>query len=296
MNILLAYHSVPEKDIWNTPVGIGKSFQKKGHNVFYVPNLNPNNLTFDNIYTNINDADFILFCWCGPSESFDYEIKKLKNNTNKKIYLELGDEPQTFLYNQKRIFFADGLLTPDLRCHKHYQSKGFPSYWLTHWCDDKIFYKKENSNKKNICVTTCGNRPFVDKLSEKFKDQFINQKVWNYDNTDFFNSGTVCYQYARYDEITRRLFEAGGCGNAILTNRISPESGIYELFTEDEDMAFFSTEEECLAKMDKLLNDSVYRNKLSTNLYKKITSKHMVGNRVDEIIRIYNNDSCLQKV
>lgn len=289
MNILLAYHSVPEKDIWSTPLGLGKAFQKKDHNVIYVPELNPHNINFDDIYKHIDFVDFIVFCWCGPSHSFDNEIQKLKYNTNKKIYLELGDEPQTFLYNQKRIFFADGLLTPDLRCHKHYLSRGLPSYWMPCWCDDEIFYKKEIPNKKNVCVTTCGNRPFVDKLSEKFKDQFVNQRVWNYDNTEFFNSGTVSYQYARHDEVTRRLFEVGGCGNAILTNRISPESGIYELFTEDEDMAFFTTEEECLAKMDKLLNDSVYRNTLSTNLYKKITTKHMVGNRVDEIINIHKS-------
>jgi spore maturation protein CgeB len=75
----------------------------------------------------------------------------------------------------------------------------------------------------------------------------------------------------------------------VLTNRISPESGIYELFTEDEDMAFYSDEEECLTKMNRLLNDNEYRNKLSSNLYNKITTKHMVSNRVDEVIKIHQS-------
>lgn len=286
MNLILAYHSVPEKDIWSTPLGWGKSFQKKGHNVIYVPDLDPHNVTFKKIYKHIDLVDFVLFCWCGPSESFDNQLSVLKSRTNKKIYLELGDEPQTFLYNQSRVRDADVLLTPDLRCHKIYEAMGFQSYWMPCWCDDDIFYKKENPNRKNICVTTCGDRPNVGRLKQTFGERFVNQRVWNYDNTDFFNSGTISYQYARHDEVTRRLFEVGGCGNAILTNRISPESGIYELFTEDEDMAFYSNEEECLAKMDRLLNDDDYRNKLSTNLYNKISTKHMVSNRVDEVIQI----------
>jgi len=289
MNLILAYHSVPEKDIWSTPLGWGKSFQKKGHNVIYVPDLNPHNISFEKIYQHIDEVDFVLFCWGGPWESFDRELSILRNKTNKKLYMELGDEPQAFYHNQRRVHNIDVLLTPDLRCHKIYESMGLTSYWMPYFCDDEIFYKKNNPNKKNICVTTCGDRPNTAILKQTFGDKFINEKVWNYDNTDFFNSGTISYQYARYDEVTRRLFEIGGCGNAVLTNRISLESGIYELFTEDEDMAFYSGEEECLTKMNRLLNDNEYRNKLSSNLYNKITTKHMVSNRVDEVIQIHQS-------
>ena len=101
------------------------------------------------------------------------------------------------------------------------------------------------------------------------------------------NSGTIGYQYARYNEITRRLFEMGGCNLAVLTNRISPETGIYDIFVDDVDIAYFSDMDECLYKMNKLINDNDYRNKLASNMYNKVTKNHLVGNRVDQILKVF---------
>ena len=290
MNIALVYDFNPQKpDKWNTPIGIGNSFEKKGHAVKHYA-LNSKACDFSKLHTNADNHDLIFFCWCGPSPSFDLGLKNLREKTNTKLFLELGDEPQTYPDNQERIKYVDAFFTPDLRCHKEYISRGLSSQWMTHWCDDIIFYKKENPNRQNICVTSCiGYRPLIEEFSNIFKDKFVNKQVWNFDNTDYFNSGTFTYQYARFDEITRRIFEAGGCGNAIITNRISSETGIYDLFVEDEDICYFSTEQEAYEKMIKLYEDDDYRNKLANNIYKKITQHHLVGHRVDQIIEIYNS-------
>lgn len=283
--IALVYHFDPNNiDKWNTPIGVGKSFEKKGNQVNHY-SFDPNSCDFTELINNSSNYDLILILYAGPSLSLDREIKKLKQNSKTKIFLELGDEPQTFGYNQERINHVDAFFTPDLRCHKKYIERKLPSHWLTHWCDDEIFYKNK-IKRKNICVTSClGHRPLLNEFSSKFGDKFVNKQVWNYENTDFFNSGTFTYQFARYDEITRRIFEAGGCGNAVITNRISPETGIYDLFPEDECIAYFSTAEEAFEKMNRLYEDDEYRNKLATNLYNKITSDHLVGNRVDYIIK-----------
>jgi hypothetical protein len=289
MNIAIAYHFDENKpDLWNTPLGIVNSFQKKGHTVKQY-GLDPKNCIMDKLISEANNYDFIFICWCGPSPSFDEQLKKLKSSTKTKLFLELGDEPQTYQDNQERIKHVDAFFTPDLRCHNEYISRGLPSNWMTHWCDDMIFYRKENSNRKNICVTSCiGYRPLIGEFSDIFKDKFVNKQVWNFDNTDYFNSGTFTYQYARFDEITRRIFESGGCGNAIITNRISSETGIYDLFVEDEDICYFSTAQEAYDKMIRMYEDDDYRNKLANNIHKKITEKHLVGHRVDQIIGVYN--------
>lgn len=287
MNIALVYDFNPHKpDKWNTPIGIGKSFEKKGHDVTHYA-LNPKACDFSELHANADKHDLIFFCWCGPSLSFDVGLKLLREKTKTKLFLELGDEPQTYQDNQERILHVDAFFTPDLRCHTDYVSRGLPSHWMTHWCDDMIFYKKENPNRKNICTTSCiGYRPLIEEFSNIFKDKFVNKQVWNFDNTDHFNSGTFTYQFARFDEITRRIFEAGGCGNAIITNRISTETGIYELFVEDEDICYFSTPHEAYEKMIRLYEDHDYRNKLANNIYKKITEHHLVGHRVDQIINV----------
>lgn len=278
-------------DPWSTPLGLKKAFEKKGHIV--IPfSIRPQNSNFLHLLEQAHIFDFIFICWCGPSESFDTGLEQLKKETKTKIFLELGDEPQTYNDNKKRILHVDEFFTPDLRCHKHYLERGLPSNWMTHWCDDEIFYKKFNVNKQNICVTTCkGYRPMLNELKIIYGDRFLNQEILDYDNTDYYNSGSITYQYARFDEITRRIFEAGGCGNAIITNRISAETGIYELFKDDEDIAYFSTVDECLYKMYKLFNDEEYRLKLSTNLYNKIIENHLIGNRIDQIIDVYNKQT-----
>lgn len=289
MNIALAYHFNRENpDQWNTPIGLGKSFEKKGHIVKYYA-LNPKACDFSELINDAKKYNLLFFCWCGPSLSFDEGLKNLRSQTKTKLFLELGDEPQTYKDNQKRIQNVDAFFTPDLRCHKYYTERGFPSHWLTHWCDDEVFYRKPEIKKQITCVTSCiGYRPLLNEFKQIYGDKFINQHVWGYENTHYFNSGSITYQFARYDEITRRIFEAGGCGNAIITNRISPETGIYDLFIEDEDICYFSTPEEAFKKMNKLFEDHEYRNKLGNNIYKKITNNHLVGNRVDQIIKIFD--------
>jgi hypothetical protein len=289
MNIALCYDfgdpSKPHK--WSTPIGLGKAFEKKGNKVIHY-SLDPKNCDFTNILKDSDNYDLIFFCWCGPSQSFDVGISILKSRTKAKIFIELGDdEPLGYRNVQNRIQHVDAMFTPDLRCHKTYLSMNLPSYWLPYWCDDEIFYYKEEINRINRCITSVGDRPFVNELQSKFGNLFVNTRVWEYDNTDYINSGTVGYQYARYNEITRRLFEMGGCKLAVLTNRISPETGIYDLFIEDEDISYFTGVDECLYKMDRLLNDHNYRIKLTNNMYNKIKNNHLIGNRVDEILDVF---------
>jgi len=289
MNIALAYDFNPlNPDKWNTPIGIGKSFEKKGHNIKHYA-LNPKACDFSELFANADSHDLIFFCWAGPSPSFDQQLKLLKSKTKTKIFIELGDDEPFGRRNvENRINHVDAMFTPDLRCHTDYVNMNLPSNWMTQWCDDSVFYKKENANRQNICVTSClGYRPLIQEFSNIFKDKFVNKHVWNFDNTDYYNSGTFTYQFARFDEITRRIFESGGCGNAIITNRISAETGIYDLFVEDEDICYFSTGQEAYEKMLRLYNDHDYRNHLATNIYNKITKYHLVGNRVDQILNIY---------
>jgi hypothetical protein len=114
MNIALAYDFNPSKpDKWNTPIGIGKSFEKKGHNVKHYA-LNPKACDFSELIQNAYKHDLIFFCWCGPSPSFDEGVTKLKTQVKTKLFLELGDEPQTYVDNQKRIHSVDAFFTPDL--------------------------------------------------------------------------------------------------------------------------------------------------------------------------------------
>ncbi len=289
MNIAIVYHYNPDvQNEWGTPQGIENNLKLQHKVDRYL--LDPKNCNFSQLIDNSNYYDLIIIFYAGPSSSFDKELQILRKNTKCKIFLELGDEPQTFSHNQQRINFVDALFTPDLRCHNHYKSKGYNSYWMTHWCDNNIFYHEPKIEIENVCVTTCGDRPpYTNVLNNFFKDKFINKKINFYENTKFYNSGTVVFQYARWDEITRRIFEGGGCKKAILTNRISKETGIYNLFKEDEDICYYSSEIECVNKLAKLLNDHDYREKISNNMYNKIINNHLTSNRCELMIGVFND-------
>lgn len=287
MKIALSYYyDVDNPHIWCTPSGLGKAFEKAGHTITPY-SFDPTNCNLSKLINDADQYDMIFFCVAGPSSTFDSQLRLLKSKTKTKILMELGDDVIWSKYHHDRVNYIDHGFTPDLRCANYYKSINLPVSWMPCWCDDYIF-RKIDCERQNICVTTCGNRACVNSLQNVFKDRFINKRVFYHENTTFFNSGTISFQYARYDEITRRLFEAGGCGLAILTNRISKESGIYDLFIEDEDICYYSDELDCVRKMKKLLDDDSYRNKLAENMYNKITANHLVGNRVQQIIKTFN--------
>jgi hypothetical protein len=292
MKIAVSFHHPIENDVpghWSSSIGFADALVKKGHSVTTYPIRDPNNVDLTKLIDEASNYDLILFFFCGSWATFDQQLELLSKSTTTPIFMDIGDEPQTYPCNQIRINHVDAFFTADLRCHNHYVERGLPSNWMTHWCDDAVFYYKPDVQRTNRCITTCGQRPCTDALSQVFGDRFVNKRIWNHENTDFYNSGTVVFQFANHDEITRRIMEGGGCKNAIIQNRISPETGIYELFEEDVDMCYYSSVQECVDKVRRLLEDEEYRNKLATNMYEKITKYHMVGNRVNQVLDVYHS-------
>jgi hypothetical protein len=286
MKIALSYDD-NVKHVWSTPVGFGLAMERAGHQVDHF-GFDPQNCSLSNLVDQANSYDLIVFMIAGPSASFDAELMRLKQNTKTKIFLEAGDDLPNSGYHANRVNHVDGIFTPDYRCHLNYTSKKLPSVWFPVWCDDEIFYYDKSIPRENVCVTTCGERPNADLLQRLFLEKFINKRVSYGENTKLFNSGTISYQYARYDEVTRRLVEAGGCKLAILTNRISEDSGINILFKEDENICYFSSQEECVQKITKLFYDEEYRDRISKNMYNLIQQKHLIKHRISDMIDYYS--------
>lgn len=286
MKVAFVYEYKNDID-WGTPQGLERSFVEYGCETDKY-NINPQDCNFEKLISRSHQYDLIFICKAGPSDSFDKELKHLHSSANTKIFMEFGDDIPPSSFFQKRKYYVDHIFTPDLRCHKKYLKDGFPSSWMPSWCDDSIFYKT-NTERENICVTSCiGERPLLREFSDYYGGKFLHRRVKNEENTTFYNSGTFTYQFARWNELTRRIFEAGGCGNAVITNRIDPETGIYDLFPEDECVVYFSTTEEAFDKMNRLYEDDEYRNFLANNLYNEIMSKHRVCHRINQILNVFN--------
>lgn len=273
------------EDFWNCPLGLSFAFKKLGHQVD-IYKFDAGNCNIERIFPVADSYDFILICWAWVSKSLDLQIEKLRSLTKTKIVLELGDEPQTFGQAFYRINHVDVAYTQDLRSQKKYIQNGYDVHWLTHWGDEYLFYYDETIPRENKCITTCGKRYGTDYLEAMLGNKFVNKRIKPEENNAFFNSGTIAYQYANNDEITRRIMEAGGCKLAVVTNKISQETGIYDLFKDGVDIMYYQSQEEALRKINLLLEDDFLRNTLAENIYKKINLYHRAETRCQQIINI----------
>lgn len=271
------------EDYWNCPLGLSFAFKKLGH-IVDIYKFDAGNCNLEKVFLVANNYDFILISWPWTSKTLDDQIKKLREITKTKIILELGDEPQTFGQAFERIKYVDAAYTQDLRCQKKYIESGLNVHWLTHWADEFLFYYNEQIARENRCITTCGQRYGTDYLSAMLGNKFINKRISPEENNTFFNSGTIAYQFANNDEITRRVMEAGGCKLAVVTNRISKETGIYDLFKDGVDIIYYENQEDALKKIKLLLEDDYLRNALAENIYEKINNFHRATIRCQQII------------
>ena len=69
-----------------------------------------------------------------------------------------------------------------------------------------------------------GNRRYSFFLKLLLGKFFINRRLNDFENTKFYNDTKISFQYARWSEITRRIFESGACGCCILTNKIKKKN------------------------------------------------------------------------
>jgi glycosyltransferase involved in cell wall biosynthesis len=199
----------------------------------------------------------------------------------------MGDEPQTFGQGIERAKIADAIYTPDLRCQKKYLEMGFKNvHWINHWGDEYLFSYIDSFPRSNVCITTCGVKQYTDYLQSSLGSSFVCQRIPAEENKKFYNSGTVAFQYARWDEVTRRIFEAGGCKLAVVTNRISTATGIYDLFVDGKDIIYYDNPKDAVDKIRYLLDNEYIRNSLAENIYKKINTYHRAETRAKQIIDI----------
>src|SRR5271154_7981 len=67
--------------------------------------------------------------------------------------------------------------------------------------------------------------------------------------------------HSNHDEFVHKSFEIAGCGGFLLAER---SEGHLQRFVEDEEAVFFSTIEECVAKIHRYLPDEVARTRIAT--------------------------------
>ena len=133
-----------------------------------------------------------------------------------------------------------------------------------------------------------GNRKYSFILKLLLGKFFINRKLKDFENTDFYNDTKISFQYARWSEITRRIFESGACGCCILTNKIPKEKMLEKIFTHNQSIIFYTNIFSLIKELFLILKDKKKIEKIAQNSY-QIIKQSYVEKRVERLIEIVDD-------
>lgn len=216
-------------------------------------------------------------------------VKAKKLNPNIVTINEFGDEPQTYKLNKARALCSDIVLTP---CHKSFvkwSHQGCLCYWFTHWADSIVFKKYNSLERKFFLSTAAGVRKYTKLLSFLLGSKFRNQKVWSRENTLFCNKSVSACQYARWGEITRRIFEAAACGCCVLTNRLPSDTKIDTIFKHNESIVYFCAPFSLLFEFVVLLINPQKSEQIALRSYETVKQSHTLTARAYQLAEIIDS-------
>ena len=285
-----AYHHNPKQQ-WSLPRGFAEELENQKIRLIRKEVSDPNMMTLPSAnQIETKKIKVVLIFYAGYNEKLNKNLINFKKNYPKVILInELGDEPQTRKLNYTRVAVSDISLTPDYECYKYWKGKNFNCYWFTHWADSKIFYLKNQAKRKYFIGTSMGNRKYSFILKLLLGKYFINRQLNDFQNTDFYNNTKVSFQYARWSEITRRIFESGACGCCILTNKIPKEKMLEKIFTHNESIIFYSDIFSLIKQLFLILRDQKKIKRIAQNSYHIIKNNHTVEKRVERLIEIVDD-------
>ena len=288
----LYHHNKNER--WSLPIGFADELESQGINLKRLEFYNPLELKLPNKeYIKKNNITVLLIFYSGYSEYLDKELIKFKkDNPCITIVNELGDEPQTRNLNYIRASVSDISLSPDYESHLYWKNKGFNCFWFTHWADSKIFYNKNNLKRTLLIGTTAGRRKYTLMLKILFQNNFQNKKLKDEENTIFYNNTKIAFQYARWSEITRRIFEASACGCCVITNKLPKEKRLENIFNHNESIIFYENRLSLIIEILKLIFNPTKTRRIGNNasyiVNKNHTSKRRVEFLINEVNKIKN--------
>ena len=131
-----------------------------------------------------------------------------------------------------------------------------------------------------------GKRKYSFMLRLLLRQFFVNRRIDSSENSEFYSSCKIAFQYARWGEITRRIFEASACGCCVLTNRLNSDTNIEKLFKHRESILFFRNRFHLLLLILELLFRPNYSKYIAHNAKYVTLSSNTQTSRVAFLISI----------
>ncbi len=268
---------------WSTPMALLNEFKERGWETQIVKT---NDTDLKNWIDSKPQTDIVLFMDWGRFDS-----QYLNKDLVPAFWIqESGDDPQNFERNSPKADRFHLTITPDKRCAEEYTKRGINSLWITHFADTKVQFPM-NLEPMHVAVTSrgIGNSAFLDYLTHWAEGAVGNRNGLDAkQHTEFLNTGLMVIQNSRWKEITRRIFEGMACGKMVITDRLSEETGLSEMFVDEEDIIYYDEMFDCIEKMNYYNENEEERERIAHNGMMKVLHNYTQVQVVSKLIEQFN--------
>ena len=286
MTWCFVYHDPqPETADWTLPRGFGEALQAEGVPLWTVTFADPERVQLPSAAElQQRGVTVLLVFYAGRSRALEQELLRLRLALPLLIVNELGDEPQTRHLNATRVQLSDLSLSPDAVSAAHWRALGAHCLWMTHWADTALFHPAPTDEAPIFLVTTMGRRRYHRLLALLLGRHYQNRRCVGEQNTRFYARGLVAFQYARWGEVTRRVFEAAACGCCVLTNALPPSTRLEELLPADQAAVYYRGPLSLLRQLWRLARQPAWRRQVAAEGQRRVLAEHTQRARARQLI------------
>jgi hypothetical protein len=278
---------------WSTPYAIVKEFESRGWETEIITIGSNRTGQYDDSALQLwiqqdMQSDIVMFFDWGR---FDSRWLDKIYKPNAFWIQESGDDPQNFERNYPKAHRFHYTITPDKVSADEYRICGINAEWVNHFADTKVQFPM-NLEPQYVAVTTrgFGNSEFLDYLTNWAEGAIGNKNGMDAkEHTEFLNSGLMVIQNSRWGEITRRIFEGMACGKMVLTDNLSPETGLRDIFIDGEDIVYYDDMFDCIEKINYYNDNKAERERIAHNGMIKVLYRYTQVQVVDKLIEQYEN-------
>jgi len=281
---------------WSKAFAFGDKFESLGHsvtsfNIYKVDSVgNYLGYTDDQLRDFIarqHEFDFVLLldCWDFISPLYAY--------INIPSIIETGNDPLSLQQNLSKTQYFDMICSPDKLCVQRYKEHGLNAYWFKPWVDMSCHYHDPKITRDKLAVSVTegwGGEGISHFMRVQLgQDWFDHKPATRFELNSLLNRGQIVFCHSIYNNVINLMFEAASCRSMIMSNRLTKESGIDDIFTENNDIIYYNNWKDAVHKIQELRNDQDKIQSIAQNGFQNIVDNHTLLHRVKEILEIVRN-------